>query len=37
MYFIEEGIIGVAFSLIANGFASTRFSIGKRLVSGSNP
>lgn len=37
MYFIEEGIIGVAFSLIANGFASTKFSIGKRLVSGLNP
>ena len=37
MYFIEEGIIGIAFSLIANGFACTQFSIGKRLVSGLNP
>ena len=37
MYFIEEGIIGVAFSLITKGFASTKFSIGKRLVSGLNP
>lgn len=37
MYFIEEGIIGIAFSLIANGFACANYSIGKRLISGLNP
>ena len=36
MYFIVEGIIGIAFSLIANGFAQTQFSIGQRLVSVNN-
>ena len=37
MYFVEEGIIGIAFSLIANGFAQANYSIGKRLISGLNP
>jgi len=32
MYFILEGVIGIAFSLIANGFTNKQFSIGKRLV-----
>jgi len=31
MYFINEGIIGIAFSLIANGFTNKQYSIGKRL------
>ena len=37
MYFIEEGIIGVAFSLISKGFAQQNYSIGLRLVSSQNP
>ena len=31
MYFITEGIIGIAFSLIANGFVNKQYSIGKKL------
>lgn len=30
MYFVTEGIIGIGFSLIANGFANSQYSIGKR-------
>lgn len=32
LYFILEGVVGVAFSLIANGFTNKQYSIGKRLV-----
>jgi len=31
MYFVTEGVIGIAFSLIANGFTNKQYSIGKRL------
>ena len=31
MYFIQDGIIGVAFSLISNGFNEKQYSIGKKL------
>jgi len=33
MYFITEGMIGIAFSLIANGFTNRQYSIGKKLSS----
>ena len=32
MYFIIEGNIAIAFSLIANGFANKQYQIGKRLI-----
>ena len=32
MYFIIEGNIAIAFSLIANGFSNKQYQIGKRLI-----
>jgi len=34
MYFMSEGLIGVAFSLIANGILKKQYHIAKRLICG---
>ena len=36
MYFIIEGNVAIAFSLIANGFSNKQYQIGKRLVTQPN-